>query len=223
MAGAPDRLTALPTELLAGVLELLDASTLIACMLTCRRLQNLIDNTASLKYILALDASGMEDGRNSTLSLIERGRRLDAYHSAWRTLTWSDECVLTFPGRADVCMSGGFLVAVERHSVHIWQIPSQLRGVEARPLRRLEFPFNNVLAVAIEPEEDLLFISCSSESVSFVLCSASSGLPHPKVHIYDIDLDTMPPYILGNFVCGFSGRENCATVYNWHTGREMVR
>ncbi|KAI0314860.1 hypothetical protein OF83DRAFT_407198 [Amylostereum chailletii] len=222
MARPPDQLTTLPTELLTGVLELLDASTLIACMLICRRLKILIDNTASLKYILALNASGMEDGRNSTLSLIERGRRLDAYHSAWQTLTWSDERVVAFPGHAIVRMSGGFLVAIEPHFVHIWQIPSQLRGVEAQPLRRLAFPSNNVLAISIEPEEDLLVILCASER--FVLRSAFSGMPHPKAHIFDIDFDTMHPDVLGNLVCGFCIRQSWAdaTIYNWYTGREMV-
>ncbi|KAI0314866.1 hypothetical protein OF83DRAFT_407323 [Amylostereum chailletii] len=222
MTRPPDRLTKLPTELLAGVLELLDAFTLVACMLACRKLKILIDNTMSLKYILALEAAGMKDGHNSTLSLIERAHRLDAYHSAWRTLTWSDERVVTFPGDAVAFVSGGFLVAVEPPFVHIWQIPSKWRGVDARPPLRLEFPSDEVHGVWIEPSEDLLAMFCEE---GIELCSASSGLPHPKPQIFDVELDpTVPVDVLGKFICGFSdegGPSGYATVYNWHTGNKM--
>ncbi|KAI0314857.1 hypothetical protein OF83DRAFT_1085362 [Amylostereum chailletii] len=203
MTRPPDRLTTLPTELLAGVLELLDAFTLVACMLACRRLKILIDNTTSLKYILALEASGMEDGQNSTLSLVERG----------------------------------FLVAVEPHFVHIWQIPSQLRGVEARPLR-LAFPSDEVFRVLIEPSEDLLLMFCVErilmtrrawgpiDIIRIEMRSASSGLPHPKPQDFDIDLDYGPfPDVLGKYTSGFSdasGGGSRQLAHGKHDGASMV-
>ncbi|KAI0063930.1 hypothetical protein BV25DRAFT_1837464 [Artomyces pyxidatus] len=120
----------LPDDVFLELLERANYRDILACQATCRRLNKMVTESASLQYKIELAACGMLDGpRNErTAGVAERLRRLRLYDAAWRQLKWTAKVSLPH-------LAGYSFLELEAGGAFLsrplfQQIPSHLRGIE---------------------------------------------------------------------------------------------
>ncbi|KAI0314966.1 hypothetical protein OF83DRAFT_1134312, partial [Amylostereum chailletii] len=192
---------------------------------TCSGLKKRIDATPSLQYTLALAGSGMRDGPDKSLPVVERVDRIKTYNATWRTLSWSKEYTFHIKYKGKLTESptvfGGLLAVQTARAVHLYQLHSPLRGVEAKEWT-LTFDFD-VGKVVVDPSQDLLVLlghDHARHGTSFR--SLSTGEPHADA------LNTICPQpvpergtaIFGEHV-GYGARDS-VSVYGWKKPSECV-
>jgi hypothetical protein len=103
---------------------------------SCRTLQELVDGTTYLAYLLLLGRYGMRDNPQSTTPLLQRLANLHEYVERWRTLCWSSTSEVITPEDTRACISMGGQAAVEATNyatglLTIFLLPSAVRGVSS--------------------------------------------------------------------------------------------
>ncbi|KAH9048736.1 hypothetical protein EDB84DRAFT_1556741 [Lactarius hengduanensis] len=230
-----DLLKILPNELITHILAALHYRDLASCTQVCRRMADIIRDSVLLQYHLELGKCGMNDGPQSTLSILERRERLLAHVDAWKTLRWS-AClnVFNFPdhGYYETNIApGGILTFVssrERRIVFV-QIPSNLRGI---PMRQWELSLSFVPhgPCALDLSEDILVVSQRNE-YNLHFLSLSTGKPHPLA-ANPTFYDPLPPFhqtthvrisVAQNHVAMLiRDRDRKLRVWNWKTGQILL-
>ena len=116
----------------------------------------MIDQSTTLRYVVALAAVGQQDGSSSHLGTAERLQVLTEFRDAWEELKWTEHtCVPTQDGEAWELYGGVFAECSEdRETLFFRQLPSRLRGIEAREWR-LDVGFH-VCDFTMDPSQDLL-------------------------------------------------------------------
>ncbi|KAI0314961.1 hypothetical protein OF83DRAFT_394532 [Amylostereum chailletii] len=116
----------------------------------CRRLQTIC-------YILALRASGIQDGQHSAIHPNERARQLEDYNAAWRTVHWSKEHLAIVPAsnRSTCLTSGGIVIGRTCTLTN----PQRLSVVSKPVFRMLAWTeWEPEKDVWIDPSQDLLIV-----------------------------------------------------------------
>ena len=195
----------LPTELIIAIATRLDARSLVyfksvrsgfpslpftvrSALLTllrqtCKVFRDVVSQTPSLLYALALAARELCDGPPSPVTVVSRLELVEAYEEAWRTFSWSKHLTLELPPPHEApYVSGGTLVlpvcdmgeAVIRSFV-VQLIPSPLRGV---PERRWQIDFDFVVCCfVIDATQDLLVVVPRHDAATLM----SSLLSHEHI------------------------------------------
>ena len=116
----------------------------------------MIDQSTTLRYVVALAAVGQQDGSSSHLGTAERLQVLTEFRDAWEELKWTEHtCVPTQDGEAWELYGGVFAECSEdQETLFFRQLPSRLRGIEAREWR-LDVGFH-VCDFTMDPSQDLL-------------------------------------------------------------------
>lgn len=124
----------------------------------CKKLRKRIDNSETLRYILALHMCGMHDNPSisTAVPLLERVTRLGAYDAARRSLSFTTYHEISSPTDTCVVVSSGYVVAMSAGKVTMHRPASKLRGIEARTW---SFSFGRQGADAgVDSDRDLLVI-----------------------------------------------------------------
>ncbi|KAH8993451.1 hypothetical protein EDB92DRAFT_406061 [Lactarius akahatsu] len=229
-------LDAIPEELVLTILELCDIKELLACQSTCRILRDVISNSASLRYKLALCKHGMCDGPQNGLSKAEKLGLLSAYVTAWGEIDSAmPEEVGLFAGLGyPLDVSGNILVFYKpmaqnkipgpHRELFVCRTPSAIRRIELAHWV-LTVPFG-ITDVCIDASQDLLIYFLGSISH---IRSLSSGKAHPSVeHSGFFALHQAGSYrkdINYSRVCGdyVAARVDFGhiSVWNWKTGEHV--
>ena len=92
------KLFSLPAELLVGIVALLDIPDILTFCRVCRLANELVVNSATLQYIIALFATGMADeGRRSPLTTRDRLSYLSQREELWSSLDLKTERRVVIP------------------------------------------------------------------------------------------------------------------------------
>jgi len=141
---------------------------------TCKVFRDIVSQTPSLQYALALAARGLCDGPPSHVTVLSRLELVEAYEEAWRTFSWSEHLTLELPPPHEApYVSGGALVLPicevvgGVRSFVVQSIPSPLRGIPERHWR-IDFDFV-VLCFIIDATQDLLAVMPRHDTTTFVL------------------------------------------------------
>ncbi|EIW80157.1 hypothetical protein CONPUDRAFT_165754 [Coniophora puteana RWD-64-598 SS2] len=184
---------ALPDELLVATFLDLNIASITACRQTCKRFQQIIEDSVHVQYHVELQLACMKNGPNSDMSTASRHSMLRARRRAWEALSWSTpEPVLlpTPPGVTKWKLVGGILCVAGSGFIQCICLPSLIRGIEQREWRidhtcgegGLNWDFCH------DPSQDLLVLfgefklSDEEESHSAFrvhLLTLSTGAPHP--------------------------------------------
>ncbi|KAL1723367.1 hypothetical protein EV715DRAFT_260727 [Schizophyllum commune] len=166
-------LLSLPNELLVRSLSLVSYEDLARCAMACTRLRDLVKDTMVLQYAFLLGLNGLQDGASAE-GIAARLAKLRQYLKARRRpLENSTAAVQSLP---EECIeeSNGNIVAyvdydedADDSTIHMVQLPSPLRGVEAR--RWTISSDSDVKAFSVESSMDLL-----------VVVIERAGEPHPR-------------------------------------------
>lgn len=134
-----------------------------------RRIKDIVDTTASLRYIVELGAAGMCDGPPDTVGSAERLRRLERSRAAWKSTVWSQsedfpysKKIFPFP----VALSGNLVVlkgpicGSRRHTgeMLLLRLPSEARGIPEQ-LWSLDLGYERIEAISLDDSQDLLIFS----------------------------------------------------------------
>ncbi|KAI0294189.1 hypothetical protein BC826DRAFT_353329 [Russula brevipes] len=222
----------LPEEVVVKILEQCDSKTVLACQLTCRTLRDVVTNSTSLRYKLALFEHGMCDGPSSELCTAEKLDLLNAHATALQSLDSA------LPEKAESLLGWGppmatsgnivvFFKKIEeagrqpRLDLLVLRVPSALRRVEAAQWT-LALPAG-VEYVCIDATQDLLIYLLDS---TFHACTLSTGAVHPLVAHGGLfntwngnrRFDVSCPCVYGDFVAAPT-RGSLLSVWNWKTGQ----
>ncbi|KAN0138294.1 hypothetical protein V8E53_003757 [Lactarius tabidus] len=226
-------LETIPEELVLTILELCDMKELLACQSTCHALKDVITNSVSLRYKLALREHGMCDGPQNGLSKAEKLGLLTAYVSAWGEIdSAKPEEVELFAGLGyPLDVSGNTLVFYKpmgqnkvpgpHRELMVCRAPSAIRRIELAHWV-LTVPFG-ITDICIDASQDLLIYFLSSR---FHICSLSSGKAHPMAKHSDfVTNDRSRKDINYSRVCGdyVAARVDFGhiSVWNWKTGEHV--
>lgn len=139
-------LTLLPAELLTTVLNLLDVPSVVICSGICRSLRNLITESVSLQYDIALYVASFVDGPPSNMVKSVRLKTLRDHQRAWNELKWPSVQEINFlePSWMDsdnssweVQLVGGVFRINFESRLRFIQLPSILCGI---PMKEWEIP-----------------------------------------------------------------------------------
>ncbi|KAE9402526.1 hypothetical protein BT96DRAFT_991162 [Gymnopus androsaceus JB14] len=151
---------ALPTEIIIRIFTELDARSLLRCKLVCKRLRDIIGETAGLIYIIALAIAGQQDGRISSSSAVERLEMLRIHQAHWAELRWSKKS--EYPMQAihngiwKLC--GNILAHLDIDgNLNFVQIPSAYRNIPEREWTVMVSP-RRIRDFGIDPGQDLLVL-----------------------------------------------------------------
>lgn len=78
----------LPPEISIEIVSHLSLSDLVACQLTHSSLHHIIFDSPQVQYYLAARIAGVEDNKNSELSVYERLEKLKVLEERWNTAHW---------------------------------------------------------------------------------------------------------------------------------------
>ncbi len=153
----------------------------------CSSLKDFVDDDLHMRYKIKLAVAGMKDGVHSTLTVSDRLSMLEQKRDAWRKLAWtSQKDIPATRNSASWELCGGVFAEEEnRRTLHFWQLPSQIRGIQWR-----EWTLNDVGVsmsdFGIDPAQDLLVIaedigcvssrSRGSRGCSNLLCSLARSV-----------------------------------------------
>ncbi|KAH9026282.1 hypothetical protein EDB83DRAFT_1929011 [Lactarius deliciosus] len=227
----------LPTELVSKILEYADYKTITACRKLCRRLRDIVDTTASLRYVVELGAAGMCDGPPDTVSPAERLKRLEGSQAAWKGLAWSQpECfpyskkIFPFP----VALSGNLVVLKGpalgiRHTgeLLLLRFPSEARGIPEK-LWYLDLDCQHIEAIALDESQDLLVFSCLP---NIHIRTLSSGRVHPSsssLGLIDagtnfVDYADFSLRVHDDRIAFTTSTGRNVLVWNWKTGKQIAK
>ncbi|KAH9023593.1 hypothetical protein EDB83DRAFT_1990156 [Lactarius deliciosus] len=229
-------LDAIPEELVLTILELCEIKELLACQSTCRILRDVISNSASLCYKLALCKHGMCDGTQGGMSKAEKLGLLTAYVTAWGEIDSAiPQEVELFAGLGyPLDISGNILVFYKpmaqnkipgpHRELLVCRTPSAIRRIELAHWV-LIVPFG-ITDICIDASQDLLIYFLGSMSH---IRSLSSGKTHPSVeHSGSFALhrdDSNRKDINYSRICGdyIAARVDFGhiSVWNWKTGEHV--
>ncbi|KAI0264989.1 hypothetical protein BC834DRAFT_970540 [Gloeopeniophorella convolvens] len=229
----------LPTEILLAIAGLLDMKSLLHFKLTCKRLVAIVENSVSLRYVLALAARGLCNGRPSSITVAARYELLKMYSEAWRMAEWTEHVTMDLPYPHEVpYVSGGMLVLPilgmgRIKSFAVQRIPSALRGITAQHwVIELDF---FVAHFMLDAAQDLLAVVPQHDTRSILLRSLATGYPHPlSVNKAILRLEESQNASGGNSkqdVCGdylglmtWNGDrlDDRLAIWNWKTGERLV-
>ncbi|KAI0041549.1 hypothetical protein FA95DRAFT_1548610 [Auriscalpium vulgare] len=176
---APLVLASLPLEIVLRFLELSDLNSLITCRQVCRALQTAIDGSSLLQYHILMAATGVHDG-NSELTVSEKLAKLKAYDEAWQNGLWTEHTQSPMPQNPLWELYGGISASGGDRMLTFKQLPSRLRGIEAR---EWELTFDFVIRdFGLDASQDLLVVV--ERFTEGPLCRVhlrqlSTGQPHP--------------------------------------------
>ena len=151
---------------------------------TCKIFRDIVSQTPSLQYALALAAHGLCDGPPSRVAALSRLALVEAYEEAWRTFSWSEHLTLELPPPHEApYVSGGALVLPiceagggEVRSFVVQSIPSALRGIQERHWR-IDFDFV-AMCFIIDATQDLLAVVPRNDKTTLAL---SCKLSHAHI------------------------------------------
>ncbi|KAF9015535.1 hypothetical protein BDQ17DRAFT_1395802 [Cyathus striatus] len=186
-----EMITTLPTEILLKILEKLDFFSLIVCKCVCHLLQNIIENTANLQYIIELAVSGSEDGEssNNNLSIAERLQLLKKYQNAWDTELWHDEIKISMQRGGLWELYGNILAQNStRGDLSFVQLPSKLRSIKQQQWVYSQETFKfNIRDFTVDASQDLIALIETPDThiqndhsvLQIHLRTLSTGATHP--------------------------------------------
>ncbi|KZV73506.1 hypothetical protein PENSPDRAFT_682797 [Peniophora sp. CONT] len=169
-------LTDLPFDVLEALCGILDARSAIACGRVCRKLHGIISSSLRVRYNISLAARGMVDGPNKSADLAERLRNLERYEHALLRSSWVELFSIKISmDTKNVCECQGYLLVFfpQTCQVHVWRLPSPLRGVE---LKAYQWKAADVvptgpnnhgrLSIVMDPANDLVLFVQKTGSIS---------------------------------------------------------
>ncbi|KAI9444159.1 hypothetical protein H4582DRAFT_1066702 [Lactarius indigo] len=233
----PPMSPSLPTELISKILEYADYKTIAGCRRLCRRLRDIVDTTASLRYVLELGAAGMCNGPPDTVSPAERLRRLESSQAAWKSSSWSQpECfpyskkIFPFP----VALSGNLAVLKgptfgNRHmgELLLLRFPSQARGIPEK-LWYLDLDCQHIEAITLDESQDLLVFSSLP---NIHIRTLSSGRIHPLSSTLGlinagtnyVDYEDFSLRVHDDRLAFTTSTGRNILVWNWETGKQIAK
>ncbi|KAH9055428.1 hypothetical protein EDB87DRAFT_1688188 [Lactarius vividus] len=218
-------LDAIPEELVLTILELCDIKELLACQSTCRILRDVISNSASLRYKLALSKHGMCDGTQNGLSKAEKLGLLTAYVIAWGEIDSAmPEEVELFAGLGyPLDVSGNILVFYKpvtqnkipgpHRELLVCRTPSVIRRIELAHWV-LTVPFG-ITDICIDASQDLLIYFFGNTHPS-VVHLGSFALHQDDSNRKDINYSR----VCGDYVAARVDFGHIS-VWNWKTGEHV--
>lgn len=215
------------------ILELCNMKELLACQLTCHALKDVITNSVSLRYKLALCEYGMCDDPRNGLSKAEKLGLLTTYVSVWGEIdSAKPEEVELFAGLGyPLDVSGNILVFYKpmaqnkvpgpHRELVVCRAPSAIRRIELAHWV-LTVPFG-ITDICIDASQDLFIYFLSSR---FHICSLSSGKAHPLAEHSEVVADGRNGKDINySRVCGdyVAARVDFGhiSVWNWKTGEHV--
>ncbi|KAI0738204.1 hypothetical protein C8Q80DRAFT_1207471 [Daedaleopsis nitida] len=232
----------LPTELLTEILKLLDAKTILRCTLVCRRLWTVIRDSIELQYLVELDADGLVDGIDCTLTTSQRLERVLQRRARWRNLEWDRRVSIPAPThyQAYELVDGVFassrilLFAGSRHLALTW-LPTLATAGKSMEREDIGFVIRDF---AIDPSQDLLALVLKDSAPMFHLPprfftihlqTISGNKPHPLAAQPVLNLG-LPgsatnafTQIVDDVIGAFFWMEGpCLCIWNWRTGKQVV-
>ncbi|KAI9462779.1 hypothetical protein BJY52DRAFT_110557 [Lactarius psammicola] len=228
----------LPNELISKILEYADHKTITTCRRLCRRLKDIVDTTASLRYIIGLGAAGMCDGPLDAVGPVERLRRLESSQGAWKSSAWSQPEGFPYSKKISpflVAQSGNLVVLKgltfgSRHmgELLLLRFPSEARGIPEQ-LWYLDLDCEHIEAVSVDESQDLLVFSSLP---NIHVRTLSSGFVHPlSSNLGIIDSGTnfaiyeSFSLLIHDDRLAFmtSTADRHITVWNWKTGKQIAK
>ncbi|KAF8268329.1 hypothetical protein EI94DRAFT_1727952 [Lactarius quietus] len=172
-------------EIVSKILEYADYKTVTTCRRLCRRLKDIVDTTASLRYMVKLGAAGMCDGPPDTSGSAERLKRLEHSQAAWQSSVWSQpedfpysKKIFPFP----VALSGNLVVLKgpicgnrRTGELLLLRFPSEARGIPEQQWS-LDLGYQRIEAISLDDSQDLLVFS---RLPNIHVRTLSSGSIHP--------------------------------------------
>jgi hypothetical protein len=153
----------LPDDILVAIITKCDAVTIARCRRVNKAFNNLILTTSQLQLIIELYLSGMELG-NSSLSVPELLSKLRLYNKAWDGLDFVDEpeSSIDLPDFLFWHRDRHIIAFLEETDsrpsrVHVFQIPSALKGIEYKTWILDSFNFR-AAELVIDALQDLLIL-----------------------------------------------------------------
>ncbi|RDX52576.1 hypothetical protein OH76DRAFT_1400371 [Lentinus brumalis] len=230
----PTTLVDLPVELLSCIFLHLDFRDVLRCRGVCSSLKDFVDDDSHMRYKIELAVAGMKDGVHSTLTVSDRLSMLELKRDAWRKLAWtSQKDIPATRNSASWELCGGVFAEEEnRRTLHFWQLPSQIRGIQWR-----EWTLNDVGVsmsdFGIDPAQDLLVIAEDIGSLCRMhLRSMTTGMVHPMSppggvlvhwhepeHAYSIQISNDHLAVL---LTDHRSLDSELVVWNWKTGAVLL-
>ncbi|KAL4263037.1 F-box domain-containing protein [Pleurotus pulmonarius] len=90
--------SALPEELLTNVLQHLDHLSLLACRLTCPKINHVIQSSTELQYRIELGMDGLMDCAAPSTPYPDRLATVIRRRHAWAAMEWNDTASVHLPG-----------------------------------------------------------------------------------------------------------------------------
>ncbi|KAI0717883.1 hypothetical protein C8T65DRAFT_104910 [Cerioporus squamosus] len=171
----------LPAELLSCIFNHFEFRDVIRCRMVCNSLKLFVDEDVRMRYKIELAVAGMKDGFHSTLTVSERLAALEEKTDAWRRLAWKfeEDIPATGNSKSGKFYGGVFAQAENHRSIHLWQLPSRIRGIE-RKKWTLDDVGVRISDFGIDPAQDLLVIVQDiSPHCRVHLRSMTTGMVHP--------------------------------------------
>ncbi|KAF8268330.1 hypothetical protein EI94DRAFT_1829564 [Lactarius quietus] len=226
----------LPNELISKILEHADYKTVTACRRLCRHFKDIVDTTASLRYIIELGATGMCDGPLDAVGPAERLRKLEDSQAAWKSSVWSQPKFFPYSKKIfpiPVVQSGNLAVlkghAFGRGEFLLLRFPSESRGIPEQ-LWYLDLHCESVEIIAVDDSQDLLVFSCLPH---IHIRTLSSGCVHPlssTLGLIDAGINTAEYVTLTSRLCIHDDRFAFMPsvgyqimVWDWKTGKQIVK
>ena len=196
-------LPSLPNELVLKILEHVDYKTITDCRRVshsvirvcrsdtpithwrgyqlCRGLKDIVDTTASLRYIIELGAAGMCDGPLNAVGPAERLRKLEGSRTAWKSSEWSrpegfpySKKIFPYP----LAQSGNLVVlkgpTFGSGEFLLLRFPSEARGIPEQ-LWYLDLDCEHIEAISLDHSQDLLVYSWLVANVESHLLTSLTG------------------------------------------------
>jgi hypothetical protein len=227
----------LPSEIVSKILEYVDYKTVVTCKKLCRRFKDIVDTTASLRYMVELGAAGMCDGPPDTASSAERLRRLECSQAAWKISLWSQpkgfpysKKIFPFPVALSgnlVALKGPICGSRRTGELLLLKLPSEARGIPEQ-LWNLDLGYERIEAISLDDSQDLLVFS---RLPNIHVRTLSSGCVHPLSGTHGlidsginyVEHESFSLRIHDDRLAFMSSVGRQILVWDWKTGKQIAK
>ncbi|KAJ7051012.1 hypothetical protein C8F01DRAFT_1067347 [Mycena amicta] len=192
-----------PPEILGMVLTRLHPRDIISAQLVSRLWNDLVKNSADIKYIIELWRDGLLRGDDGTLTSAECLVRLYARREAWRNLKWSSKSSVQMESletcRAYALVGGVFALRASSEDcldvLPLASLPDGADSQESTSKSALSIPTHQFQDMELDPGQDLLVLlhtlSTSQGALDFRKLSVPNA-PHPSALLETIQFEWNP-------------------------------
>ncbi|KAJ7701780.1 hypothetical protein B0H17DRAFT_976205 [Mycena rosella] len=207
----PFRLLDVPPELLIHILSFLPTESLSACRNSSRFLNECINDSVELQYLIARTAAGVTDHPSAPHPITDRLTMLHARENAFKQATpsWVRSIAVPFPtsGLYEVSAGFFFLGEEDRQALRYVELPSEPAPPGAPPLEWGRIPISDPQAKIIDfglaiAEHDLVVVATFTPTGRITqgipeglitlepFTMSSSHQPHPRARAIQVRTST---------------------------------